>query len=249
MRYNPLQMLLSLLLLSNFLLSALALYTLGIRRDDASPGMQQTYVWSSVAVYAATVDTTTFTQQQLYGLAQLAWNEMQALFIEEKIGSRKAPYTMSAMAVGNLVYFSSSMKGTNYIQNAGQNSEVSIGLQKCQAGLQAQAQPGVQISATHRNKASCGEVGCLLYQSRDTATQIPGFNAEKRVIVAYGGPKGSDGNQMPCCGSPVVPGYDPTSWGCYQFMQSQSVNMPDTTTAPLELPPDEPSAIRYVSIC
>ena len=249
MLFNPVNFLLSLFLFSSFLLNALALYTVGIRRDDISPGMQQTYVWSSVAVYAPTVDTTTYTQQQLYGLAQLAWNEMQALFVADGIASRKAPYTMSAMAVGNLVYFSSSMKMVNYIQNAGQNSEIAIELQKCQAGLQAQAAAGVQISATHRNKASCGEVGCLLYQSRDTATQIPGFNAEKRVIVAYGGPKGSNGNQMPCCGSPVVPGNDPTSWGCYQFMQSQTVNMLDTTTDPLVLPPDEPSAIRYVSIC
>lgn len=253
MFFDLLKLSLSLLLLSNYLLNALAAYTLGIRRDEGSPGMQSTYVWSSVAVYAADVDTTTFTEPQLYGLAQMAWNEMQTQFYNPDgtpaYGGSKRPFTMSAMAVGNLVYFSSSMKGTNYVQNSGASSDITIALQMCQAGLQAQAEPGVQVSAIHRNKASCGEVGCLLYQSRDTAAQVPGFNPDKRTIVAYGGPKPDNGMQMPCCGSPVVPGFDPSSWGCYQFMQSQNVDMPDITSETLELPTVEPLAIRYVSIC
>lgn len=260
MLYNPINLFLSLLLLSNVLPSALANflgYRVGIQRDRNSPGfhkpgLQDTYIYSSVAVYEPEVDTTAFSAQELYGLAQLGWIEMQQLFKDDTVGGRQAPYTMSAMAVGNLVYFSSSMKGTHYILGLSEDDDISLALQKCQSGLQAQAGEGVAIQPTHRAKARCGEVGCLLYQARDQEKMIPRFNPNKRVIVAYGGNKGAEtGNQMPCCGSPAVPGSnnDPTSWGCYHFMQSQGVLMLDTTADTLSLPAVQPSYIRYVPIC
>ena len=118
MLFKPASFFALLLLISNFILVTFADYTLGIKRD-ASLGT--TYVWSSVAVYDSQVDTTTFSQSELYGLAQKAWNEMQAGFNGQidgrTYGKRLQPFSMSAMATKNLVYFASSTKGPNYIQN------------------------------------------------------------------------------------------------------------------------------------
>ena len=248
MLFKPASFFALLLLISNFILVTFADYTLGIKRD-ASLGT--TYVWSSVAVYDSQVDTTTFSQSELYGLAQKAWNEMQAGFngqIDGRLyGKRLQPFSMSAMATKNLVYFASSTKGPNYIQNVASQSPVAVELQKCQAGLQAMAEPGQTINPLHKNKASCGEIGCMFLWTRDT-NRDTNADAGKRVIVTYAGGKDS-GRQMPCCGSPAAPGSDPTSWGCHQFMQSQNVDMPDTTQEPLVLPSVEPQAIRHISFC
>lgn len=248
MLFKPTSFFTFLLLISNFILVILADYSLGIRRDET---LQTTYVWSSVAVYDSKVDTTTFSQIELYGLAQKAWNEMQATFTGKSGGrtypNRQQPFTMSAMATKNLIYFASSSKGTNYIQDVASQSPVAVELQMCQAGLQAMAEPGQTINPLHMNKASCGEIGCMLLWTRDDKRDTNG-DAGRRVIVAYGGRKDS-GMQMPCCGSPAAPGSDPTSWGCHQFMQSQNVDMPDTTQEALVLPSVQPQAIRYISFC
>lgn len=229
-------------------LNAFALYPLGIKRDK---GLGTTIIFSSVVVYANDVDTTTFTDPELYGLAQGAWKEMQTAFTLEgdKIGRNRQPFTMAAMAIGNLVYFSSSHKTFNYVQNLVANDVMSIALKKCQSGLaSAAAEAGTDPpQATHRTKASCGEVGCLLYHNRDTQAMIAGFNPNNKKIVAYGG-----NNQMLCCGDPARPSAgseDPTSWGCYEFMDSEGVTRTPTTTLDLQFPAARPVDIRYVNVC
>ena len=245
---KPSQLVFTLLLLSHYILNAFATYPLGIQKD-ATQGLGNTAIYSSVVVYADDVDTTTFTDPELYGLAQGAYAEMQNLFVVNKVGGRKRPFTMAAMAIGNLVYFSSSHKSTNYVENLPANDVMSLALQKCQSGLAlTAAQAGAAApQTTHRSHASCGEVGCLLYHNRDTAPMIAGFNPNNKKIVAYGG-----NIQMLCCGDPALPTAstdDPTSWGCYEFMNSEGVTRTPKTELPLQFPAAIPVAIRHVNVC
>ena len=247
---KPSNSLVRLLLLVTCILQALGL-ELHIKQDTHVSGI---YVWTSVAVYAEDVDTSSFLAQELYGLARVAYTEMRADQRERGLGERRRPNVMSALAIGNLVYFASSLKGSHFIMDPSRSDTViAKKLRACQAGLQVDREKqlgGAQVSI-HKNKAQCGEILALHLQETDAHPGKPDLTTSSKKIVAYGGSQIEVAVPMACCGD-TQPGHavDLTSWGCKQFMQFQNVGIfPAIDKDTLVLPPIEPVSFRRVPLC
>ena len=254
---------LGLLLLSCCILQVLGDgYYLGIRQDTGinalvSPNQANLNVWSSVAVYDASVSTADFTANELYALAQLAHTEMNNDFVTNKIGNKRRPATMAALAIGNLVYFSSSIRSrTNYIMTLKQGDVIDQKLNQCMATLEANRQLEAGQIKKHMNNAQCGEVTCLQLQRLDQAANKPDWDTtSKRQIVAYGpsdDPAYRGDVPKACCGDPNPHTNEPldeTIWGCSALMTQEGVGMYPAIAETLVLPTAMPVSIRYVALC
>ena len=207
------------------ILSLLCCYTviaaggiLGISQDETGEGY---FHWSSVAVYDD--DTSRlFDDRGFVAVAKAGFEEMLADIASraQRLPSRSQPFTISAMAVGNEIWFSSPVKGPAFIYNTRARntinelvaSEVSLALQRCQV----ESHDG---ETGHRTGAACGEVlcaqqWCSTYKDRDLATQ----NAR---VVSFGkfyqAADDSDvGIVDPCDGGP-------TEWGCRTWLEKVNV--------------------------
>ncbi len=99
----------ALVLLCTCVLNVLAVVNLGIARDQRAQAVHY-HVWSSRVTYAK--DTERFSNDEIYALAKVAYDEMEKLWETDVIDEWKRPAMMAAMAVGKDVYFSSSIKGS-----------------------------------------------------------------------------------------------------------------------------------------
>lgn len=210
-------------------------------------------VWSSVAVYDASVATADFTAIELYALAQLAHDEMKADFVKpgSTVGKKRQPATMAAMAIANLVYFSSSIKSkTNYIMDLKKNDVINQKLNQCMATLEAKRELQSGQIKKHMNNAQCGEITCLQMQRLDTMPKPNWDTTPKKAIVAYGpsdDPNFRGDVPKACCGETG----DLTIWGCAAFMAQEGLTTYPTPApgTPLVLPAAKPLSSRFVGLC
>ena len=263
MYHKVFDLLLGLILLSSCILHVLGDgYTLGIVQDAGvndltTQNQAKLNVFSSVAVYDASVSTADFTQNELYALAQLAHQEMNAIFVKENIGKGRRPATMAALAIGNLVYFASSIRSkTNYIMTLKKGDIIDQKLNQCMATLETTRGLPPNSMQKHMNNAQCGEVTCLQLQRLDQASNKPNWDSTpKRQIVAYGpsdDPAYKGDVPKACCGDPNThtnAPVDPTIWGCSALMTQEAVGMYPAISGPLVLPTAMPVTIRHVSLC
>ncbi|KAJ0337346.1 hypothetical protein KNSL1_012919 [Colletotrichum chrysophilum] len=144
-----------LLVLFTIVTSVLA-QDLGIRLDKSAYENAQRVIYSSKLTFTANT-ATLFTDDQLYGLAGLAHTQMQSKFRADGIDQKLQPSMMAAMAVGNDIYLSSSLKGGWFVYNKFANShskpQVRVALERCQARLQDSKK--VPVDKEHQTRASC----------------------------------------------------------------------------------------------
>lgn len=172
-------LILTIILLSSGILHVLGDYRVGIQQDQGvnklkKPNQANLNFWSLVAVYDKSVLTTDFTSEELYALAQLAHQEMKTIFETEGIGNKRQPATMAAMAIGNLVYFSSSIRSkTNLIMEIKKNDIIDQKLNQYMTTLQAKRKLQDGQLKKHINNVQRGEVTCLELQRLDQAPDKP----------------------------------------------------------------------------
>lgn len=179
------------------------------------------------------------------------------------------PSVMTAMTVGNAVYFSSSIKGQPYkIQGdkkltknghsfiyefADPTSDVVLALNQCQLGL-SQHRADTTVDGQHRTRAACGEPMVYLQWTKDPNKEAVG--PEGMRIATYGRPGAKDTPQgMPPCNTP--PANDDSmhwggaSWGCFEFLHAHGITAVDAPATILDSPqPDIPNThTTQIAIC
>ncbi|KAF5482678.1 hypothetical protein CGCS363_v015183 [Colletotrichum siamense] len=217
-----------LLVLFTIVTSVLA-QDLGIKLDRSAYENAQRVIYSSKLTFTA--DTATlFTDDQLYGLASLAHTQMQSKFRADGIDQKLQPSMMAAMALGNDVYLSSSLKGGWFVYNKFADSrskpEVRLALERCQAQLQASKKG--PVNKEHQTRASCAEVFTVhQYNLDDEVSQEARRRPPATRIVAFGkaGISGSLGPQNACGGGESVNDKGLLTWGCKQFMANEGITV------------------------
>ena len=160
-------------------LNVLAVVNLGIARDQRAQALHY-HVWSSRVTYVK--DTSRFSNDELYALAKVAYDEMEALWETDIIDEWKRPAMMAAMAVGNDVYFSSSIKGSgdkktkdedgkhvglsfiydyNELKKNGRDDRSHVVSQKLKACQLALFEKDDTTAPRHNSHASCAEIMVL----------------------------------------------------------------------------------------
>ncbi|KAK2004393.1 hypothetical protein LX36DRAFT_649952 [Colletotrichum falcatum] len=187
-----------------------------------------------------------FTDDQLYGLAKTAFDDMRTLFPVQRIHAERQPVMMAAMAVGEHVYLSSDLKGGPFLYNdtnARVKPDVALALDRCQTALQQETD--VPDGQQRRSRASCAEVFAVYqyYLDPDLSDAARKDHPPAR-IVAYGKPgMATKGKPQGACGGGGGATSDGVlTWGCEQFMDSEGIAMPNppepaSVTLPVPLPP------------
>ncbi|KAH8590523.1 hypothetical protein B0O99DRAFT_691532 [Bisporella sp. PMI_857] len=215
---------------------------LGITRDERAATDRALFIWSSKVSYGQ--DTATlFSDGELYGLAQQAYQEMEADWAVRQTEDNFRPAMMGALAVGQDVYFASSIKGFGYIykffKEATEKPQVLLALERCQTALVS--------SKIHRTRGACAEVMCLhqFYSDPAVSATVKANKGPARV-VAFGKPF-----KTAPAAVPVRPcGTDPNSWGCAQFMADDEVTtIPETVAVVTKNPPAVPDTTIHLPIC
>ncbi|KAK1948903.1 hypothetical protein LY78DRAFT_732542 [Colletotrichum sublineola] len=211
---------LSSLVLLFTLLLGVAAQDLGISLDKRAQDETQRIIYSTKLTFGD--DTSRlFNDQQLYGLAALAYSEMQTKFHADGIAPHQQPSMIAAMAVGHDIYISSSLKNGTFLYDYADSrskSPVLNALNRCQAGLQQFKK--VPVNDQHRTRGSCAEVFALHEWSLDPdVPQQARAHRPATRVVAYGKPGGrgpdSVGPQNPCGGGEIVNDKGLLTWGSY----------------------------------
>ncbi|KAH7091144.1 hypothetical protein FB567DRAFT_266432 [Paraphoma chrysanthemicola] len=235
---------------------------LGIKQDRSALAQKRS-VWSAKLRYDSAV-ADLFSNDDLYALAKQAWDEMQADIEPRRVknGRQDAntitkkddPGMMGLIAVGNTIYFSSSMKGGKFIYGYtlpnGQPGEVTLALDRCQMALRTQV--GEDTKPFHVNKASCAEILALHQYYLDPAVS----DADKETLPAgmRAAAYGDGGNKKnPDAARPYEPcgnkADDKTTWGCAEFLDSMAIVAPPLPRGTLSNPTPRPVEITYVPVC
>ncbi|KAL8902720.1 MAG: hypothetical protein Q9207_004432 [Kuettlingeria erythrocarpa] len=192
--------------------------TLGISQDETGAGY---FHWSSVAIYDD--DTSKlFDDKGLAAVAKAAYEELVADLDrdrDEPLAPVHKPYNIAAMAAGDEIWFSSTLKGGAFIYTSRARNtidenvaeEVSLALQRCQ--IESHSRAG------HRTGAACGEPLCAqqycsTYKDRRLADQ----NARMITWGKYSEDAAEDdvGIVDPCDGGPG-------DWGCKTWLPKINV--------------------------
>ena len=113
--------------LTNLLSHVFAQTSLGIKQDQEAKRNNR-YIWSSVATFEKD-NTEIFSNAELYGLAKQAYEDMEADWERQNTPGWLRPAVMSAMGIGTEIYFSSSIKGKNFVyQESNRHKEVVVAL-------------------------------------------------------------------------------------------------------------------------
>ncbi len=242
---------------------------LGITRD-LSADKKKLHLWSSIVTYEKPT-AELFSDAELNGLARQAYREMIADFKNvnlpvprhEKDRTKEwRPATMAALAVGNKVYFSSSLKGQHAFlyqwKKRGEKSppEVVDALNRCQMALQEKAPEDATVDGQHRVGAACGEVLANHLYYLDPKQPKDDGNAK---VTAWGlaEPRNfeyrenhPDGEFMKPCGGGGKPNSDGhISWGCRQFMKNEGVRPIEKADVKDKTPPVEPKSKGHLGAC
>ncbi|OHE91050.1 hypothetical protein CORC01_13638 [Colletotrichum orchidophilum] len=216
------------------LFQSIAAQDLGLSLDKDARDEAQLIVYSSKLTF--TQDTgALFSNDELYGLASLAYSQMQTKFDADGIRPQEQPAMMAVMAVEKDVFISSSLKGNgpSLYSYATQHSKprVVAALDRCQARLQSEKK--VPVNEQHRTGAGCAEIFALHQVGRapsaasDASPQAHNHPPSIRV-VAYGkgGQTGVVSPQNPCGGGEVINEAGSLTWGCRQFMADEGITVP-----------------------
>ncbi|KAH7081654.1 hypothetical protein BKA63DRAFT_589404 [Paraphoma chrysanthemicola] len=234
---------------------------LGIRQDRSALG-QNNHVWNAKLRYDGAV-ADLFSDEDLYALAKQAWDEMQADIGPRRVQNGRVnansirkkdePGMMGLIAVGNTIYFSSSMKGGKFIYGYtlpnGQPGEVTLALDRCQMALRTEI--GEEVKPFHANKASCAEVLALHQYYLDPAVR----DEDKETLPAgmRAAAFGDGGNRKRNGERPYAPcgneADDRTTWGCHQFLNTMAIVAPPLPQGTLSNPATRPVEITYVPVC
>jgi len=125
------------ILLASYFLVVSAVGPLGIQQDkQAYAKTPALYLWSSVATFSQD-NTQISNDAEFYGVAMQAYNEMAAAWAAQNIPVQNQPSVMSALGIGNEIYFSSSIKCGDFVyEYTDQTAAVTAALTKCQVRLQ-----------------------------------------------------------------------------------------------------------------
>ncbi|KAH7304113.1 hypothetical protein BKA65DRAFT_580891 [Rhexocercosporidium sp. MPI-PUGE-AT-0058] len=187
---------------------------------DSAAAAKGRFVWSSRVTYSEDVGTL-FSDAELYGMASEAYAEMAADWVVRKSTRKQRPAMMGAWAIGNNIYFSSSIKGGAFLYdlNLGpaESSQSIIALRRCTISM--------QVNSEHRTGASCAEVMGIHQFYNDpevTLNKADPTTWPKSRIVAFGiAGKSKDPGPVPPCG-------DANAWGCSTYTASLGITSVDT---------------------
>ncbi len=237
---------------------------LGVERD-LSPG-KRTYLWSSVLTYDKHTDEL-FTDEELTGLARQAWLEMKNDWANVQEGPYRStkdsmsdwrPAAMAALAIGNKVYLSSSLKGwMGFVYKQAERSKVPFhvvdALNRCQLALQSSE--GRDVEGRHRTQGACGEVLASHQSYLDpTAPEDPTGRVSawgwKNADPEYRQSK-PEGEFMKPCGGDGSRANDKgrIEWGCKVFMKEEQVKTIETNQWKNKEPPVKPKSTGRVDAC
>ncbi|KAK1973691.1 hypothetical protein LZ30DRAFT_464674 [Colletotrichum cereale] len=195
-----------------------------------------------------------FDDEQLYGLAKRAYEEMQTKFPADGVHVEAQPVMMAAMAVGNDVYLSSDLKGGPFLYtytDTRLKPSVVLALERCQTSLQQN--PDLPAGQQYRTRASCAEVFARQQYYLDPDVSVEARQAPPPTrIVAYGRPSGQRGpvGPMSACGGGETMRNGVLTWGCKQFMADEGITVPaPPKPAQVSLPdPFPPFTGKQISI-
>ncbi|KAF2464583.1 uncharacterized protein BDR25DRAFT_380817 [Lindgomyces ingoldianus] len=183
---------------------------------------------------------------QLAGLARQAYAEMVPIYAANRVtcGSNYPliPPVMSALAIGNRVYFASSFKGNSnpniffkpadaMANNQPAISDITRTLNECGISQQGYPMPGM---LRHNQNGNCGEIvagGIYMAVNKQPLSAVakPGGVRDNvvnaRIAPWYGAVEMVNGNLVPKDGGIIGPCTGSvSSHGCIRFLESQGVN-------------------------
>lgn len=233
-------------------------YSLGITSTQYAQGqgLGKSLLFATILEYDQ--DTSSFlTDDHLVGLAAQAWEEMGTLHranLARCSGNDpdrfpQIPSAISAMAIGNKVYISSSFRW-RAMQNSLvyvllEDSELTRLLNACQSELQY-SNPNANVPDRHRVDATCAEVFTiqqyLNHNNNQSPKDLPAGTKKRIATWGNNGIKKGSGEAMPACNTR---GSGKGGWGCEEFMQSLGIDimsdlMNAYAIAPSKIPPRTP---------
>ncbi|TDZ68227.1 hypothetical protein CTRI78_v002183 [Colletotrichum trifolii] len=235
------------------ILRNVAAQTLGISLDGGARSDAKRVVYSAKLSFDQDTEEL-FNDAQLYGLARLAFQEMQGKFQRDQIRLSYRPSMVGVMAMGKVVYISSSLKGDSFIYTHADTRlkpPLTTALQRCQTSLQES--PLLSSDRSHRVRASCSEV--LAVQQSYLDDDVPKdqkVTAHAPRVAAFGrtGRIGPVRAQHPCEGDDEGPDGGFVTWGCRQFMNEEGIETPKRPEdADINLPSPFPTfTSRQISV-
>ncbi|KAK2047141.1 hypothetical protein LZ31DRAFT_539977 [Colletotrichum somersetense] len=231
-----------------------AAQALGVVLDKATFEDSNLVCYSSKLTFEQ--DTSSlFTDEQLFGLAKTAYEDMTAQFPDDGIDVYHQPIMMAALAIGKNVYLSSSLRGGPFLYNhvdAHLKPKVLLALERCQTALQ-QETTGVPVDIQHRNRASCAEIFAVhqYYVDPDVSEEARRHHPPGRVAVWGRHKRGFITAPQAACGGGETMRDGSLTWGCKHFMKSEGIRVIPRRPKPvnLNLPdPFPPFSSKQISI-
>ena len=166
-------------------------------------------------------DTNQISDDQMRGLVKQAYTEMQNIFTAQNVDDKERPGAMISLAVGQEIYFSSSIKKIGGFIDAFPDNPVARALTRCviNDGHGTCTNPRGD-GCQHRTGASCGEPLAVYTYYQDhypiatlpTAVRVIAWNQGNRPQAGVAAPCGQGDNGE--VGKP---------WGCKRFLEDQKV--------------------------
>ncbi|KAL8851851.1 MAG: hypothetical protein Q9221_003277 [Calogaya cf. arnoldii] len=212
-------------------------HTLGIGRNQLTtltspekPGKYDYLLYSGYAKFDKDTKDL-FDDEALAGLAWQAYEEMFSDYrqLRDACGAENMytpmPSLMAVLAIGNDMYFSSQIMGTqggNFIYGEAADVDITNQLNLCQAYLTSEADPRVPNARPRHRRGVCAEIFAVAMYMKHHENQPPraatsGDQGLKARVAVWG--NHIDGNRAKTF--LIAPCGSGSNWGCSAFMAYQ----------------------------